>query len=88
MGILSVFELILWSSADSLSPGELSSQAKVLAIFEIVVGLVNWPTLICGIIVLINSGQLTSGHSIARFDDDDFRHPREFDDDDRRHRRG
>ncbi len=58
MVILCIFEFALWSKADSLSPRRLGGQAKSLAIFEIVVGLVNTPTLICGIIVLINSGKL------------------------------
>lgn len=58
MVILWIFEFALWSQADSLSPRELGGRAKTLGIFEIIVGLVNTPTLICGIIVLINSGKL------------------------------
>jgi hypothetical protein len=58
MVILCIFEFGLWSKADSLSPQRLGGQAKSLAIFEILVGLANTPTLICGIIVLINSGKL------------------------------
>ena len=58
MVILCIFEFALWSKADGLSPRRLGGQAKTLAIFEIVVGLANTPTLICGIIVLINSGKL------------------------------
>jgi len=60
MVILCIFEFILWSQADNLSPKELGGRAKILGIFEIIVGLVNTPTLICGIIVLINSGKLAN----------------------------
>lgn len=58
MIILCIFEFILWSQADDLSPRQLSGQANTLGILEIVVGLANTPTLICGIIVLVNSGKL------------------------------
>ncbi len=58
MVILCIFELTLWSQADSLSLGQLRRRAKTLGIFEIIVGFVNIIALICGIIVLINSGKL------------------------------
>ena len=58
MIILCIFEFRLWSKADNLSLRQLSGEAKTMGIFEIVVGLANTPTLICGIIVLINSGKL------------------------------
>jgi hypothetical protein len=58
MLILSIFEFSLWSRADRLPLYALGDRAKVLGIFEIVVGLVNTPTLICGILVLVNGGKL------------------------------
>jgi hypothetical protein len=58
MVILCIFEFALWSKADSLSSGQLAGRAKTMGIFEIIVGLANTPTLICGIIVLINSVKL------------------------------
>jgi uncharacterized Zn finger protein (UPF0148 family) len=58
MIILCVFELKLWSNADSLPLREFGRRAKTLGIFEIVVGLANTPTLVCGILVLINAGKM------------------------------
>lgn len=58
MVVLCCFEFALYSKADSLPLRRLGRDAKTLAIFEVVVGLANTPTLICGIIVLINSGKL------------------------------
>ena len=58
MFILCIFEFILYGNASRLYPEELGAQAKTLGIFEIIVGLVNTPTLICGIIVLINASKL------------------------------
>ena len=68
MFILCVFEFMLWSKADSLSPRRLGAQAKTLGIFELVVGLANTPTLICGIIVLINGGKL-AGRDYEDYDE-------------------
>jgi hypothetical protein len=39
-------------------PAEVGRQAKTLAIFEIIVGLANIITLVCGIIALINGNKL------------------------------
>jgi len=55
MIVLCVIEFSLWSKADDLSQRQLRQQARTLAIFEVVVGLANTPTLICGIILLINT---------------------------------
>jgi hypothetical protein len=63
MVILCIFEFALWSQADSLSPRQVGGRAKTLGIFEIIVGLANTPTLICGIIVLINSGKLADRYN-------------------------
>ena len=57
MIVLCVIEFSLWSKADDLSQRQIRQQARTLAIFEVVVGLANTPTLICGIILLIKTGQ-------------------------------
>ena len=67
MIILCIFEFDLWSKADRLPLRRVGSQAKTLAIFEIMVGLINLPTLICGIVILINSGNLENRED-ERFD--------------------
>lgn len=58
MAVLSVFEILLWSRADRLSDRELADRAKTLSIFEIVLGVFNTPTLVCGVVALIYSGRL------------------------------
>jgi DNA-directed RNA polymerase subunit M/transcription elongation factor TFIIS len=58
--ILSIFEFILWSKSDSMPLSSLSSSAKSLAIFEIVVGLISLPAFVCGIIIMINSSKLAA----------------------------
>lgn len=58
MIILCIFEFQLFSSADSLPDAELGARAKNLGIFQIVVGLFNIASLVCGIIVLVNAGKL------------------------------
>jgi hypothetical protein len=60
MIILRILEFSLWANADQLPVGELGRRAKGLGIFEIIVGLANSPTLICGIIVLVNAGKLAT----------------------------
>ena len=65
MAILCIFEFKLWSQADSLPLREFGRRAKTLGIFEIIAGLANTPTLICGIIVLINAGKLAEPHDYA-----------------------
>jgi hypothetical protein len=56
--ILCIFEFSLWADADKLSARRLSERGKTMGIFEIVVGLANTVSLICGIILLINSGKI------------------------------
>jgi hypothetical protein len=60
MVILCVFEFILYSKADRIHPEELAANAQVIGIFEIIVGLFNWISLTCGIIVLIQVSKLRS----------------------------
>lgn len=58
MIILCVYEFALYSKASQLHPAEFARQAKNLGIFEIIVGMANLPTLICGIIVMIQAGKI------------------------------
>jgi hypothetical protein len=58
MTILCVFEFGLWAKADSLPVSDLAGRAKTIGIFEIIVGLANIVTLICGIILLINCSKV------------------------------
>src|SRR5262245_29446670 len=54
---LCVFEFLFYSKVDTLHPREVLSKANSLAILEIVAGLFNLISLVCGIIVLINIGK-------------------------------
>ena len=58
MWILCVFEFSLYIKADHLSPVALSGRSKVIAVCEIIIGLFNTPTLICGIIQLVSASRL------------------------------
>ena len=57
MIILCIFEFMYYGDSDRLSPEELISRAGNLAICEIVCGLFNLVSLVCGILLLINKGQ-------------------------------
>jgi hypothetical protein len=52
--LLCVFEFRLYMKSDLLKPRDFVAQAQTLAIAEIVVGLVNMISLVCGIIILVN----------------------------------
>lgn len=58
MVVLCVFEFKLYADADTIPDAELGVRAKNLGVFEIIVGLFNTVSLVCGIIVLINAGKL------------------------------
>jgi hypothetical protein len=55
---LCVFEFILYAKLDDLSDKELADKSHMMAIGEIIVGLFNLVSLVCGIIGLINSNKL------------------------------
>lgn len=59
MWILCVFEFHLYANADNIPPQRLASKMNTLGILEIVVGLCNLVSLICGILTLINASKLT-----------------------------
>ena len=59
MIVLCVYELSLHSKAAQLPPEELARRAKTIALFEIIVGLLNFPTLICGIVLMIQAGKIS-----------------------------
>ena len=58
MVVLSVFEVLLWFRADALPDQKLADRAWTLALFEVVLGVFNTPTLVCGIVALVYSGRL------------------------------
>lgn len=57
MVILCIFEFMYYGDSDRLSPEELIRRAGNLAICEIVCGLFNLVSLVCGILLLINKGK-------------------------------
>jgi len=59
MIVLCVFEFVFVSNAPRMHPREVASKAQTLAVFEIIVGLFNIASLVCGIIVLANASNLT-----------------------------
>ncbi|MDZ4685846.1 MAG: hypothetical protein SH850_12325 [Planctomycetaceae bacterium] len=62
MFVLCIFEFQLWSKADKYPLPELARQAMNMGIVEIVVGfMLNIPTLICGIIVVLKCSGMTRG---------------------------
>jgi len=58
MIILCVFEFRLWSEADELPLQELVNKAHSLYVFEIIVGLFNVVSLVCGIILGVKTSKL------------------------------
>jgi predicted RNA-binding Zn-ribbon protein involved in translation (DUF1610 family) len=54
MVVLCIFEFVLYADADRLHLGRLIQRARTFAIFEIICGLLNWVSFVCGNIVLIN----------------------------------
>ncbi len=63
MIVLCAFEFGFFSSAARMHPRELASKAQTLAVFEIIVGLLNMVSLVCGIIVLVNAGNIARARS-------------------------
>ena len=56
--VLCIFEFMLYARADRLPPAQLAAKAHTLGILEIIAGLFNLVSLVCGIIVLINASKL------------------------------
>jgi hypothetical protein len=56
--VLSGFEFSLYGKIGRRPLTEIARTAHTLAIFEIICGLFNTPTLVCGIILLINAGNV------------------------------
>jgi hypothetical protein len=59
MVILCIFEFTLYAKIDDLPVPVLVPKAKTLGIFEIIVGLANIVSLVCGILNLIHTGKVT-----------------------------
>ena len=60
MAILCVCELSLWARADRMPLQTFGRQVRLIGVFEIVLGLANLPTLICGIINVVNGMRLAN----------------------------
>ena len=58
MVVLCIFEFILYTQAKNISTDDLSRRATTLGIFEILVGLFNLVSLVCGILVLVHAPKL------------------------------
>jgi hypothetical protein len=56
--VLCIFEFSLYSRAAEMNRQDLASRAQVLAIFELIVGLLNMVALVCGIVILVNCSKL------------------------------
>ena len=63
MAILCIFEFMLYAKAQRLGAEELAAKATTIAIFEIILGLFNIVSLVCGIIVLVHVSQLREAAS-------------------------
>lgn len=57
MWILAWYELSLFNKADKISTEQFAAETKQLSIYQIVLGIFNTPTLICGIILMIQAGR-------------------------------
>jgi transcription elongation factor Elf1 len=64
MFVLSIFEFVFYSEADRLAPIDLAGKAGTIGIFEILCGLFNIVSFVCGIILLINKGKYERALSI------------------------
>jgi hypothetical protein len=51
--ILGVFELVFVAQVDRMSLQNARSQSQVLAVFQIISGLFNFVSLVCGILILV-----------------------------------
>ena len=65
MIILCIFEFSLYGEPDDMPPVALVSKARTLGVFEIILGLFNLISLVCGIIVLINASKLARSMQLA-----------------------
>ncbi|HUY34347.1 MAG TPA: hypothetical protein VMV69_16495 [Pirellulales bacterium] len=54
MIVLCVFEFALYAKADTLKPADLAKQVNRITLFEVVVGLLNLVSFICGIVLSVN----------------------------------
>lgn len=55
--VLAVYEIKLFQKSNRVSTSEYAAEAKSLATYEIIAGIFNPPTLVCGIIVMVFAGK-------------------------------
>ncbi len=65
MCILAYHEIQLFQKADKISLTEFAAETKALTIYQIVVGVFNTPTLICGIILMVQAGKYETSEQVA-----------------------
>jgi hypothetical protein len=57
MLVLCIFEFLYYANAGGMSSDRLVQNAGRLAVFEIVFGVFNWISLVCGILLMIHKGK-------------------------------
>jgi hypothetical protein len=60
MAVLCVMEFSLYAEVEKLPKSEVARRATGIAWFEIIVGLFNLVSLVCGIVLLVNISKLRS----------------------------
>lgn len=58
MLVLCVFELIYFATAAQMTRGQLMGRGRAIGICEIVVGVFNLVSLVCGVVVLVHLGRM------------------------------
>lgn len=58
---LCIFEFIFYAKAPQMTPQQIRERGTTLGIFQIVIGLFNLVSLVCGIILLVNLGRYRAG---------------------------
>lgn len=57
MIVLGVFEILFYTDAKRKSLQEILGRSKTYAVLEIIAGMFNWISFVCGIVVLVNRGK-------------------------------
>jgi hypothetical protein len=58
MVVLAAFELLLFLQAPSMATSALERRARVIGVFEILLGVFNLVSLLCGVVTLLEVGKL------------------------------
>lgn len=63
---LAIFEFIFYAKSPQMTNDEFVSRATTLGVFEILVGLFNLVSIICGIIVLIHTSRIRAENALPQ----------------------